>query len=487
MTNGRGSTAALATTVTLSAALAALLAAPLTAQQGAARFDDAFVDKTMRVDYYHTGNTTTDIISLDQVVSDGRWPGSRTRMIDDTNFGAYFFEVFDAESGEALYSRGFASLFGEWQSTAEARETHRTFHESVRFPWPKKPVRVVLSKRGEDGAFAEMASFEIDPDSRFVNPADRAPEGDVWALFEHGPPSEKVDIVVVGAGYSADEMDKFRADAERLVGELFSYEPFKGRKRDFNVWAIDLPAPASGVTRPHSDRWRRTPLSTQYGIFDSERYLLTPDNRRMRDVISAAPYEFVAVLVNAAQYGGGGIYNWQAVSSVDSEFSDYVFVHEFGHHFAGLADEYYTSPVAYETGGEQHPEPWEANVTALHDPAALKWADLVEPGTPLPTPWSKDVFEEHSRRIRELRAQLIDSNAPEADFDALFREQRETETDMLSTNAYAGRVGAFEGAAYEARGLYRSEVDCIMFTRNMRGFCRVCRRALERIIDLYAG
>ena len=459
------------------------MATPLAAQD----FDRHFADKTMRVDYYHTGGQGSELISLDRVVSDGPWAGSHTRLLDDTNLGKYLFDVVDAASGEVIYSRGYATLYGEWETTGEARETHRTFHESVRFPWPKQPVSVVLKKRGPEGDWIEIATLAVDPSSHFVNPADLEPMGVVWPLFEHGPPSEKVDLVVLGVGYTAEQLSKFHADAERLVGELFSYEPFKSRKTDFSVRAVDLPLPVSGVTRPHSDRYHRTPLSTQYGIFDSERYLLVPDNRTMRDVLSAAPYEFVAVLVNEAQYGGGGIFGWQATSAVDSEFSDYVFVHEFGHHFAGLADEYYTSPVAYETGGEAHPEPWEPNVTALHDPATLKWKDLVEPGTPLPTAWVKQQFEEHSRSMRARRGQLIDEQASEADFDALFRQQRAIERDMLSASANAGVVGAFEGAMYESRGLYRSEVDCIMFTRNMLGFCRVCRRALERIIDLYAG
>jgi hypothetical protein len=459
------------------------VATPLAAQD----FDRHFTDKTMRVDYYHTGGMGSELISLDRVVSDGPWAGSHTRLLDDTNLGKYLFDVVDAMSGAVIYSRGYATLYGEWETTAEARETHRTFHESVRFPWPTRPVHVVLKKRGPEGDWIELATLEVDPSSHFVNPADLEPLGTVWTLFEHGPPSEKVDLVVLGVGYTEGELSKFHADAERLVRELFSYEPFKSRKSDFNVRAVDLPSPVSGVTRPHSDRYHRTPISTQYGIFDSERYMLVPDNRTMRDVLSATPYEFVAVLVNEAQYGGGGIFGWQATSAVDSEFSDYVFVHEFGHHFAGLADEYYTSSVAYETGGDAHPEPWEPNVTALHDPATLKWKDLTRPATPLPTPWIKDEFEEHSRAIRAQRGQLIDEQAPEDDFDALFRQQRAIERDMLSASANAGVVGAFEGAMYEARGLYRSEVDCIMFTRNMLGFCRVCRRALERIIDLYAG
>lgn len=461
-----------------------ILAGGLVAQEPIA-FDAFFRDKTMRVDYFHTGGLGDEIVSLDRVVSDGAWPGSRTRLIDDLKLGAYLFEVRDAGSGRVLYSRGFSSIYGEWETTAEAGELHRTFHESLRFPWPKEPVRVVLKKRRE-GRWAEIATFDIDPSARSVNPADLPAEGRVWTLLENGPPHEKVDIIVLGEGYTAEEMEKFHADAERLVGRLFEEEPFRSRKADFNVRAIDLPAAQSGVSRPHAGRYRRNPVSTRYSIFDSERYVLTYDNRRLRDVLSAAPYDFVAIMVNEKQYGGGGIYNLQSTSAVDSEFSDYVFVHEFGHHFAALADEYYTSDVAYETGEDVHPEPWEPNVTALHDPDNLKWGDLVEPGTPIPTPWAKEAYEAHAREIRQRRRALIERQAPEEEFDALFREQRGVETELLASMEHAGKVGAFEGAAYEARGLYRPEIDCIMFSRNRVGFCEVCRRAIERIIDLYS-
>ncbi len=449
-------------------------------------FDRYFADGTMRVDYFHTGDASHEIISLDRVVSDGAWAGSRSRLIDDTYLGKYYFEVYDVDSGDLLYSRGFSSIYGEWETTGEAREVYRTFHESLRFPWPQRPVRVVLQKRVEDHGFNEIWSTEIDPEARSINPANLPPLGEVWALFEHGPPEEKVDLVILGEGYTEEELPKFHADAERLVGELFDREPFKSRKSDFNVRAIDLPAAESGVSRPHGGKFRRNPVATQYSIFDSERYVLTYDNRTLRDVLSAAPYDFVAILVNEAQYGGGGIYNFQATSSVDSEFSDYVFVHEFGHHFASLADEYYTSPVAYETGDVERAEPWEPNVTALHDPENLKWGDLVEGGTPLPTPWGKQEFEAQAREILERRIELIETRAPEAEFDALFREQQGIDTNLLHSMEFYGKVGAFEGASYEARGLYRSEIDCIMFTRNEVGFCRVCSRAIERIIDLYA-
>jgi hypothetical protein len=450
-------------------------------------FERSFVDKTMRVDYFHTGGMGTEIVSLDRIVSDGPWAGSVTRLVDETNLGAYRFLIHNAADGRLLYSRGFASIYGEWETTAEAREAHRTFHESLRFPWPKAPVRIVLEKRSAANAFEPFAALEVDPADRHVNPADLAPLGDVWTVFEHGPPQQKVDVVVLGEGYTADELPKFHDDVQRLVGRLFEYEPFRSRREDFNVRAIDVPAAESGISRPHGGKYRRNPVATQYSIFDSERYVLTFDNRTFRDVLSAAPYEFAVILVNEEQYGGGGIYNLQATAAVGSEFADYLFIHEFGHHFADLGDEYYTSPVAYETGAVEHVEPWEPNITALKDPAQLKWGDLVTFGTPLPTPWDKERFEAHAREIQERRARLIEEQAPEEAFDALFREQQAIEREMLSSMEHSGSVGAFEGASYEPRGLYRPEIDCIMFSRNMVRFCEVCRRALERIIDLYAS
>jgi hypothetical protein len=214
--------------------------------------------------------------------------------------------------------------------------------------------------------------------------------------------------------------------------------------------------------------------------------MLTLDNRALRDAASAAPYEFIEILANEKTYGGGGVFNDHATASVDSAFSEYVFVHEFGHHFAALADEYYTSDVAYETGVKNRPEPWEPNITALEDPASLKWRDLVTPGTPLPTPWQKEAFEKHSLAIQERRREIRKRNAPEAEMDALFREQQNFEEKFLAAMQYGQAVGAFEGAGYESRGLFRPQADCIMFTRDPVGFCQVCRRGITRIVDLYA-
>jgi IgA Peptidase M64/Peptidase M64 N-terminus len=444
--------------------------------------------RTMRVDYYHGGGPTTgETFALDRVVNDGAWAGSRTQLVDETNLGKYLFEVRAASSPAVLYSRGFASIYGEWETTPEVKATQRTFHESMRLPWPSAPVTITLKKRQRDNSFKDVWSVNVDPASRFVNRAPAAPRsGSVWTVMENGPASQKVDILIIGEGYTRAQFPKFHGDVTRLLGSLFAQEPFKSRKKDFNVRALDLPAAESGINRPNAGVFRRTPISAEYNVFDSERYVLTLDNRALRDAASAAPYEFIEILVNDKTYGGGGIFNDQATASVDSAFADYVFVHEFGHHFAALADEYYTSDVAYETGAADLPEPWEPNVTALKDPAALKWRDLVTPGTPLPTPWDKAQFEQESRATQERRRAIRARNAPEAEMDALFREQRAREEALLGGMKYAHTVGAFEGASYEPRGVYRPEIDCIMFTRDRVGFCRVCRRAISRIIDLYS-
>ena len=466
--------------------LLALAVAPRARSQPGAVFETYFTDRTMRVDYFHTGGPGSEIVALDRVVSDGPWAGSRTRLVDTLNLGAYLFEVIDPQTNQVIYSRGFASLYGEWETTAESKQVNRTFHESLRFPWPTAPVQIVLKKRRQQSGFREIWSTTVDSRSRFVTAADVKPAGTVWTLFESGPAPEKVDIPIISEGYTAEQMPKFHADAQRLVNAMFELEPYKSRKRDFNVRGLDVPSSATGVNRPHVAAFRRTPLSTEYNIFDTERYMLTYDNRALRDAASSAPYEFLEILVNEAQYGGGGIYNDQATVAVDSAYAEYVFIHEFGHHFAALADEYYTSQVAYETGRTDHPEPWEPNITALRDPATLKWRDLIEPGTPLPTPWDKDAYEKHSVAFQAKRRELRAKNAPESELDKLFRAEEEFLTKFLRSMKYSGKVGAFEGAGYETKGLYRPEADCIMFTRDRVGFCRVCNRAIQRIIDLYA-
>src|SRR5690242_19389649 len=356
--------------------------------------------RTMRVDYFHAGGARAEHFALDRVAIEGAWPGPLDRAIDETGFGKYRFEVREKTSKRVLYSRGYATIFNEWVETDEAKTLERGFEESVRFPSPAQAVQVAIQRREAGGAFRDAWTVELDPAGPAIDRS--APPGWAkrWAVVENGAPRDKVDLLLLGDGYSSADMEKWHRDARRMADMLFAQSPFKERRRDFNVWAIDTPADVAGVSRPSDGVYRRTPLGAAYDALGSERYVLTTNNRRLREIAAAAPYEFVEIVVNERKYGGGGIFNLFATVAADNAFTPYVFVHEFGHHFAGLADEYYTSDVAYGKKTAR-PEPWEPNVTA--DPHAAKWKDLIRLGTPLPTPWPKQEFEAEQRQIQARR------------------------------------------------------------------------------------
>ena len=445
--------------------------------------------RTLRVDYYHTGNSHEEWFSLDRVVLEPlEWPGNLNKAIDESQLGNYLFEVRERASGKLVYSRGFNSVFGEWRTTEEALHGNRTFSESLRFPSPDAPVEVSLKERdgsGFQGLWKEVWKTVVDPNDKFVDRSRPPSPGALMELQKMGDPATKVDLLVLGDGYTAAERGKFEKDARRFMEALFSTSPFSEHRKDFNVWGLCPAAEESGVSRPSSGIYRRSPVGASYDTFGTERYVLTTENRVLRDVASFAPYEFIEILVNGQTYGGGGIFNQYATVAIDNLWAGYVGVHEFGHQFAALADEYYTSDVAY-LPPEKKTEPWEPNATALLDPANLKWKDLVEAGTPLPTPWDKEEFDRFERDIQRQRKELRAAGKPEAEIDELFRKEREKEDAMLGSQKYAGKVGAFEGANYEAKGYYRPELDCIMFTRHNK-FCAVCRRAIERVIGMYAN
>jgi hypothetical protein len=444
--------------------------------------------QTMRVDYYHTGDATSEVFSVDRVVIEPLpWPGDPKQAIDTSNLGKYLFEVRDAKTKQLLYSRGFASIYGEWETTDEAKSTKKTFQESLRFPAPSAPVNVVLKKRDVKNNFYDIWTTTIDPADMFIDRSKRGAPAPLITIQRAGDPEAKVDFLILGDGYTAAEAKKFEADARRLTEVLFSTSPFKEHRKDFNVWAMSPPAAESGVSRPSTGIYRNSPIGATYDAFGSERYVLTFDNRSLRETAEHAPYEFIEVLVNNRTYGGGGIFNLYSTVASDNAFANYVFVHEFGHHFAALADEYYTSSVAYAPAADRV-EPWEPNVTALLDVSTLKWRQFASPFasiTPIPTPWNKEEFEAYSREIQKRRAQLRKDKRPEEEMEALFREELEHEKNMFAAEKHFGQVGAFEGAMYEARGYYRPEIDCIMFSRTDK-FCRVCRAAIERVIKMYS-
>lgn len=441
--------------------------------------------RTFRVDFYHTGNATQELFSLDKVVVEPLpWPGRLDKAIDDLNLGNWFFEVADKESKKVLFSRGFDNVYGEWVTTAEAKTMSRTFHESLRFPAPDAPVQITVRKRDAENKWKDAWTLSVDPKDIFIDKSVPDSPGDLIEIEKNGPSAEKVDLLLLGDGYTAAERKKFIGDAKRLSDALLSTSPFKERRKAFNVWGLCPPARESGISRPSSGVHRANLLGCSYDAFGSERYILTFDNKALRRAASFAPYEFVEILTNTRTYGGGGIFGQYSTAAADSVWAPYLVIHEFAHHFAGLADEYYTSPVAYAPATNRV-EPWMANVTSLRDPAKLKWKDLVDGKTPLPSSWRKEDYERQAREFQRKRAQLRKDGRPESEIDALFEEQQRVEDRMLSSEKLAGKVGAFEGANYEATGFFRPSVNCIMFTRS-KEFCPVCKRELERVIDFYS-
>ena len=316
------------------ALLVTLLIAPLStgaiqASTPDGRFDRFFTGRTLRFDYFHTGTQGEEQIALDQLRLEGEWSGRRKQLLDTTNLGLFLFVVIDVETHLPIYSAGFSSIFGEWQTTGEARSgTWRAFHESQRFPEPRNKVQLVLKRRAPDGSFREIHSHVIDPTSRLVNRSAVPQVGEVWNVFKSGDAAEKVDLLILGDGYTLAQLGSYREDARAVAAALFEFPPFRERKSDFNVWAIDVPASESGVTKPREGIWRESPLGLSYNIFDSERYVLTLENRRLREIAAAAPYDFLILIANSDKYGGGGIFNLYSTAAAKSKQMPYLIVHE---------------------------------------------------------------------------------------------------------------------------------------------------------------
>src|SRR5688500_464266 len=440
--------------------------------------------RTWRLDFYQTGGPGVEVYSFDRLVVEPlAWPDSPGANVDTRLTGNYRFEIVGA-GNRLLFARGYDPAFAEWMTTAESKKMRRTFHDSLRFPMITVKADVILKKRTEAGGYKEGWRHAIDPADPFIDRS--TPERHQAIQIErHGNPPTKVDLLLLGDGYTAAECARFRTQAIRLSSALFAVEPFKSRRNDFNVWGLCPPSEQSGIASPSRGIYRRTPVGAAYDAFGSERYILTYENRAWRDIAAWAPYEYVVILTNGETYGGGGLYNVYSTAAAGNDFADYLFIHEFGHHFAGLADEHYTSPVAYEPPARIS-EPWPANVTASTDRARIKWRDLLAPGVPLPTPWPKQQFETLQKDYQSTRAKLRADKRPESEMTQLFRREIEIEMKLFATAEHRGKVGLFQGANYDARAFYRPELDCIMFSRNPVPFCRVCQRALSQQIDRHS-
>ncbi len=463
-------------------------------------FDRSFVDATLRVDYLQGGDATEEFLTLDRLHRQGEWAGSRTHLVDPSQVGRTLVEVREIGTDALLFSRRLDSYFGEYRTTTEAaRGVKRLYHATALVPFPKAKVKLRIKTRQKDRSDKTLLEAEVDPDAPTISrePANKAVK--VVDVHLSGDPHGKVDVAIVAEGYTTADEAKLRLDLERFKNVFFSIEPFTSAKARFNLRGVWLPSQDRGCDEPSRGVWRSTAVGASFDALGSERYMLTEDNKALRDVAGHAPYDVLYIMVNSARYGGGGIYNLYCTFTADNQWSPYVFLHEFGHHFAALADEYYTSSVAYNDFFPTGVEPIEPNVTALLDPSKVKWKTLVTPGTPVPTPWEKATFDAKEiayQRAREtLNARIGEasrSGKPAKEVDALKADaerlsfEHSSEMDALLLNSpLLNKVGAFEGAGYTSKGLYRPSLDCIMFSKGTKPFCPVCRRALERVIDYY--
>ena len=393
-----------------------------------------FENATMRFDFYHCGGGGKDeCYFFDEIIREPYWGGPVRYLVDTTMYGDQMFRIVDAASGELLYSRGYNTLFNEWLTTGEALSHARCMPESVVFPFPKIPVRIEIWRRDKAKRWQLGFSQDIDPQKGFVRKA--SADCDVFDVMVSGEPSRCVDIVLVPEGYAAGERGKFEQACVRFADELFSFPPYDGLRDKFNVRGVWAPSADSGVTLPGDDVWLDTAVGATFWTFGIERYQTVEDFQRVRDIAACAPYDCIYILSNTAKYGGGGIYNFYGISSANHpQSTGRVYVHEFGHLFAGLGDEY-VGGVAYNDMYPAGVEPWEPNLTTLTDFGSKEWSRMLDASTPVPTPLS------------EGGARLL---------------------------------GVYEGGGYVARGVYRPWPNCLMNNlHRIEEFCPVCDAAIR--------
>lgn len=467
-------------------------------QQKLSPFEQYFTNRSLRVDYFHTGDAETEEVVIDQLYSYASWAGSLTNLIDQLNYGAYYYKIYDEASESLIYAKGFDSYFKEYQVSGSALEGQvKQFHESAIIPFPKERIIFALEKRNASGAMAEVFRETIDPAEALEKPVD--PEVQVYTSLNSGSPNTSADIAIIGEGYTAEEAQKFEDDLKRFTEVFFRAEPCKSNKNKFNIRGVLKPSKDSGIDEPRAGIDKNTAVNASFNTMGSERYLLTEDNQSLRDIAGHAPYDALYIMVNHSRYGGGGIYNFYCVYTSDNIDSDYLMVHEFGHSFFGLADEYYTSSTAYNDFYSADYEPNEPNITALKDPNQVKWKHLVSDSIAIPTPWSKSRYDSLDLIWQKQRAKMNDEiaalqkdgaseeevAAAKAVYDQKSTERNAEVQRYLEGSQFAGKVGAFEGAGYASTGLYRSSVNCIMFTRTDY-FCPVCQEAMVDVINSYS-
>lgn len=465
--------------------------------QHLANFNDYFLDRTMRIDYYHTGNANEEIITIDKVYMGGVWSGSKKNLIDSFNNGRYYVKVYDLNSKKLIFSRGFDSYFGEYKTTDPAiKGKKRTYHETVLIPFPKDKIKIEFEVRGKDFKLKPFFSEIIDPQDIFIIRESQRKDVEVIEVLKNGEPENMVDIVIVAEGYTKNEREKLKKDLEKFKKAFFSQEPYKSLMNKFNISCVFKPSEESGCDEPSHGIFKNTTIGATFDSLALERYLLTEENKILRNIAGAVPYDTILIMVNHKRYGGGGIYNLFCVFTTDNQWFEYLLLHEFGHSFAGLADEYYTSTVAYNEFYPKGIEPTEPNITALLDPENLKWRDLISKDIEIPTPWEKEEFEKMDLELQKIRnelnskiAKMKREKASKSEIEKLEEEAEKLSfqhakkvDEFLSKSKFVGKVGAFQGAGYSAKGLYRPMLDCIMFSKGSKPYCKVCEKAIKDII-----
>jgi hypothetical protein len=460
-------------------------------------FSTYFLDRTLRIDYYHIGDAKEEWIALDRLYLGGPWAGSLKNLVDPFNQGRYCIKVLDAEGKMLLYSKGFDTYYGEYKTTDTALNgVKRAYHESALIPFPKAKVLFVIERRDRENIFHPLFRQEIDPaDTSIFRPA-ALKDVKVFEMVKNGDPHAKVDIAILAEGYTADEEPKVKKDLERFQNIFFRHEPYKTFKDRFNVHGVFRPSEESGISEPSHGSFKRTALGCTFDSLGSERYVLTEDNRTVRDTAGAVPYDAILIMFNTARYGGGGIYGLFATFPTDNQWHEYVFLHEFGHSFSGLADEYYSSSTAYNDFYPKGVEPVDPNITALRNPPDVKWKALVTPGTAIPTPWEKADFDKMDAEYQKVRKELNTKiaamkreGAPkeeveklQAESELLSKQAAQRMDAYLAKSAFAGKVGAFKGAGYSITGLYRPMLDCLMFSKGSKPLCKVCADHVAKVI-----
>jgi hypothetical protein len=402
-------------------------------------FDRYFEEGVMRIDLVFAGTADETTYALTGVKKEQYYAGPLSNLVDVFDYGDHLFVVKDKASGEIIFSKSYCTLFREWQTTGESRSLRRAYPHVLRFPWPRASVVVEIHDRNKAGAFVKSWSAGFDPESIYTDPGNPFNFESV-DLEINGPIAEKVDILFVAEGYTAGEMDKFLEDARRSAGYIFSEEPFRSNRQKFNIRAVKSASEDSGTDIPGQGVWKNTVMNSSFYTFGIERYMTTMDYKAVCDVAAKAPYDQIYILVNTEKYGGGGIYNHYSISAADNLQSRAVVIHEFGHAFGGLADEYYNSAVAYSDFFPLDVEPWNPNLTTLVD-FPSKWKPMVTEGVPIPTP-----PEEGNKKT----------------------------------------VGVYEGGGYLAKGVYRPMIECRMHI-NDAAFCPVCSAALKKMISQVTG